>query len=106
MSRNDRNVPEQPRSEPEIIPPGRARSGDNSRIFVAIDNGSGGRMYIARPGPFTIILALLIVGLIAAVILVALLGIVLIWIPVVVVLIAAAFLSASLRHYWRRWSGR
>jgi hypothetical protein len=100
------SIPEQPRSEPEIIPPGRGRSSrDESGIFVAIDDGSGGRVYVARPGPFSIILALLIVGLIAAVILVALLGFVLIWIPVVIVLVAAAFLSASIRHYWRRFFG-
>jgi hypothetical protein len=101
MSTRDHSGPERPRSEPEIIPPGR----DDSRIFVSIDDGAGGRVYVARPGPFSIILALLIVGLIVAVVLAALLGFVLIWIPVLIVLIAAAFLSASIRHYWRRFVG-
>jgi hypothetical protein len=97
---------DKPRSEPEIIPPGGRSPREDSQIFIALDDGRGGRVYVARPGPFTIILVLMIVGLIAAVILVALLGFVLIWIPIVIAVIAAAFLSASIRHYWQRLFGR
>jgi len=47
-----------------------------------------------------------VIGLIAAVVVVALLGLVLIWIPVVIVLIAAAMLSGTIRYYWQRLRGR
>ena len=64
-----------PRSEPEIIPPG--QSGRNNRgIWVSIDeNGGTQRIYMARPGPFTIILGLAILTLIAIVMLIVLLSV-------------------------------
>jgi hypothetical protein len=100
-------VPEQPRSEPEIIPPGeREDFAPSSRVWIRINGERGGyRAYIARPGPFSIILALLVIGLVAAVVLVFLLGVVLIWIPVAIVLIAAAVLSGSIRRFWQGWRG-
>ena len=63
------------------------------------DNGGTRRVYMARPGPFTIILALAILALIAMVMLILLLSVAVIWIPVVIVLIAAFVLSM----YWRRF---
>ena len=54
---------------------------------------------MARPGPFTIILALAVLALIALVMLILLLSVAVIWIPVVIVLIAGFFLSM----YWRRF---
>jgi hypothetical protein len=89
-----------PRSEPEIIPPSRAGRNQRGGIWVSIDeNGDTRRVYMARPGPFTIILALAILGLIGVVMLIVLLSVAVIWIPVVIVLIAAFVLSM----YWRRF---
>ena len=64
MTNRDPNDPgsSRPRSEPEIIPPG--QSGRNDRgIWVSVDdNGGPRRVFVARPGPFTIILALAVLG--------------------------------------------
>lgn len=98
----DRGRVERPKSEPEIIPPDR---GDRPP-----PNAWGGfersarihRIYIARPGPFSIFFALLITGLAVAAILLVLLGAVLLWVPVVIFVIAAFMLSGTIRHYWRR----
>jgi Flp pilus assembly protein TadB len=99
-------TPEQPRAEPEIIPPGRRGARPGGGVFIYVDeHGNTRRATLKAPGPFAIILALLIVGLIAAVVLVALLGLVLIWIPVVVIMIAALVLSGTIRAYWRRLRG-
>ncbi len=100
-----------PRSEPEIIPPGRPGRDARPRIFVSVDEDNGGtrRVYMAQPGPFTIILALAVLALIAGIMLIVLLSVALIWIPVVIVLIAAFVLSVTFRQYWwrfRNWLGR
>jgi hypothetical protein len=93
-----RGRPECPRSEPEIIPPDRPRG--RGRIWVSADEHTGShRVYVAQPGPFTIILALAVLGLIALVMLIVLLSVALIWIPLVVVLVAAFVLTM----YWRRF---
>ena len=89
-----------PRSEPEIIPPGRPGRNQRDGIWVSIDeNGEARRVFMSRPGPFTIILALAILGLIAVVMLILLLSVAVIWIPVVIVLITAFVASI----YWRRF---
>ncbi|MPZ59215.1 MAG: hypothetical protein GEU91_22580 [Rhizobiales bacterium] len=93
--------PEQPRSEPEIIPPG--RSDRDGSIWTTVDERGGThRIYVARPGPFSIIVALLIAGLVLAAIVLLLLGLVLFWIPVVIFIIAAFLLAGYVRYYWRR----
>jgi hypothetical protein len=89
-----------PRSEPEIIPPGRAGRNQRGGIWVSIDeNGETRRVNVTPLGPFTIILALAILGLIGVIMLIVLLSVAVIWIPVVMVLIAAFVLSM----YWRRF---
>lgn len=89
-----------PRSEPEIIPPGQSGRRDRGGIWVSVDENSGTRrIYMARPGPFTIILALAVLALIALVMLIVLLSVAVIWIPVVIVLIGAFVASI----YWRRF---
>ena len=100
-------TPEPPRAAPEIIPPGgRGARPNGAGVFLYVDkDGTTRRATFRAPGPFVIILALLVIGLIAAVILVALLGLVLIWIPVVVIMIAALVLSGTVRAYWRRLRG-
>jgi len=102
---------ERPRSEPEIIPPDRSGGRTRPRVWIAVDeNGEGTRrVYVARPGPFTIIVALAVLALIAAVMLIVLLSVALIWIPVVIVLVAALILSITVRQYWwrfRNWLAR
>jgi hypothetical protein len=100
------DLPERPRAEPEIIPPGAGDRRADARIFLRTENSEGfQRVYLAQPGPFSIILALLVIGLVAAVVLVILLGLVVIWIPVVIVLILAAVLSGTIRHFWQRLTG-
>jgi hypothetical protein len=98
MTDRDSQQPSRPRSEPEIIPPD--RSGGNERIFISIDEGGDTRrIYLTQPGPFTILLALAVLALIAVVALILLVSVAVIWIPVVMVLIAAFVLSV----YWRRF---
>jgi hypothetical protein len=95
--------PGHPRSEPEIIPPSGRRPEPDARITIRTGNGEGfQRIYIARPGPFSVILALAVIGLVAAVVLLLLVGFVVIWVPVVIVLVLAALLSGTIRHWWRR----
>ena len=69
---NKRPQGEEPRSEPEIIPPGPAER-DRPRMRVYIDERIG-RVYIAKPGPFGTILSVLIVGLLLTVMLIMMLG--------------------------------
>jgi hypothetical protein len=112
-----RNPPEHPRSEPEILPPergwhDRAGSGDASReayVWTSRDGGGAQRIYIARPGPFSIAAALVIVGLVLAAIVLLLLGLVLFWVPVIVLVVAALLLAGYVRSSWRRlqlWMSR
>ena len=99
---------ERPRSEPEIIPPGQA-GGRTHRIWFAMDDDGTRRIYVAQPGPFTIILALAVLGLIALVMLIVLLSVAVIWIPVVIILVGTLVLSLTFSRYWQRfrnWLGR
>lgn len=89
-----------PGSEPEIIPPDRPGRNQRGGIWVSVDDNDGPRrVYMARPGPFTIILGLAILGLIGVVMLIVLLSVAVIWIPFVIVLVAAFVASM----YWRRF---
>ncbi|MFZ1065675.1 MAG: hypothetical protein WCB50_14350 [Pseudolabrys sp.] len=71
-----------PRSEPEIIPPGAE----------------------PRPPqiPFSLILVILIVGLMSAALLVLLMGALLIALPAIIVLVTAALVVGLLRMYFQR----
>jgi hypothetical protein len=99
-----------PRSEPEIIPPDRTGRSRRGGIWVSVDdNGETRRIYMAPPGPFTIILGLAILALIGVVMLIVLLSVAVIWIPVVIILIVAFVLSVTFRQYWwrfRSWLAR
>jgi hypothetical protein len=85
-----RTTPEQPRTEPEIIPPD--RSGRRSTWYPDGYAQAGGthRLYVARVGPFGFALLMLAVAALAAVILLVILGAVLLWIPIVAVAVIAA----------------
>jgi hypothetical protein len=91
---------EEPRSEPEIIPPGRAERG-RPRMRMYIDERIG-RVYIAKPGLFGTILAVLIAGLLLTVMLIMVLGAFLIFLPVVVLFVTAAIVAGLLRIYFQR----
>jgi hypothetical protein len=115
MTRTDptERGPERPRHEPEIIPPGRDRAGKGGfdGVWISIDERDGTRrVHVARPGPFSIIVGLMLIGLVVAVVFLLLAGLVLVWIPIVVIGIVLALLSGSIRHYWHRarawWASR
>jgi hypothetical protein len=97
---DDSTPPERPRVEPEIIPPDR---GGRQPDWRRSPWGSGGgirgtqRIYVGRIGPFGVALLILAIAAIAAIILIAVLGAVLIWIPVVAVLVLIAAVFRFLR---------
>ena len=94
-----------PRDEPEIILPSRkfGRSADGaSRMRIFVVRPSGCRMYFAKPGPLTAIVAAIVLGAISVITLVIVVGVFLIWIPVIGVLVAALVLSSLLRGYSQR----
>jgi hypothetical protein len=88
--------PERPRSEPEIIPPndpwGRVRNG---RMWTSF-NGAH-RVYVARVGPFGTAMAMLSLGLLAALGFLILLGALAVLIPLGGVILAALIIAAVLR---------
>jgi Flp pilus assembly protein TadB len=93
--------PRRPRSEPEIIPPGAEFR--ERRVFVSIDEEGGRqRIFIAQPGPFTVFFALLLGALALAAIVLVLFGVLLFWIPVLILIVAAILLSGTIRYYWWR----
>lgn len=99
--------PERPRSEPEIIPPARSRAGAEDWYEISGDETFRvHRATFRTPGPLGIIVALLVIGTIAAIVLLLILGAVLVWIPVAALAIAALVLAGTVRRYWRRLRGR
>ena len=108
----DQPPPEQPRTEPEIIPPGqspRLRPAPDG-VYIRIDEFDDvRRIHVARPGLASIILALVIVGVIVAVVFFLLAGVLLVVIPIVIAAIVFALLSVAVRQNWRRlqawWDG-
>jgi hypothetical protein len=87
--------PERPHVEPEILPPERSDGPPRSAgIFVRVDQlGGVHRVVIARPGLPSIMLALLIIALVAALVLLVLTGLILFWIPILIIGLVAAILS-------------
>jgi hypothetical protein len=101
--RSKRNEPVS-HTEPEIIPPGQpARSfrRGETRIWVSVGGQGGREVHIARPGLFSLIIALLLVGVAVAAVLAVLASIVLIWIPVVALVLALLIGSGLVRGWWR-----
>jgi hypothetical protein len=99
----DRNQPERPGIEPEIIPPDRTprRPDRHQRAwhpFFSTAADETHRIYVARLGPFGIALLMLILGVVVAVILLAVVGAFLILVPVVALLVAVGALFRLLRR--------
>lgn len=100
---NNSNEPELPRVEPEIIPPDRRGPNDRGRGWAPPPYGFSQtrgtqRIYVGRIGPFGFALIMLVVGLLAVIMLLVLIGAALIWIPVVAVLIVIAAISGLIRR--------
>ena len=90
---------EQPRVEPEIIPPGDPRA-SGARTWRSSDGTQ--RIYVARVGPFGFAMVALAAALIAALVFLFVLGAFVIVIPLAGLLLAAAIVSSMLRGSFRR----
>ena len=97
---NDPDRPERPRLEPEIIPPERSR-GDSEwppHAWPPYASAARRRIYVARLGPFGFALLMAIIGIVVALILLAVVGAILVWIPILALLLAAGFIYRLLRR--------
>jgi hypothetical protein len=104
----DSNQPERPRVEPEIIPPDRNPRRSDWRQqawrrqtwqpFFSTAADETHRIYVARLGPFGIALLMLIVGIVVGLIILAVIGAVLIWIPIMLMLVAVGAILRLLRR--------
>lgn len=100
MPRQRPNKPELPRSEPEILPPTRGRRQAYGTEWYPA--GSTSRVFIARPGPWSIFAIALLIGLVAGATIAIMLGTLLIVVPIVVLLIAGIVISNALRSRFQR----
>jgi hypothetical protein len=97
------NKPELPRVEPEIIPPDRARSGMDWgqpawRPYGSGNAGETYRVHVGRVGPFGIAMLTLAFALLAGVVLFAVVGAILFWIPIIALAVVAAGIFRFLRR--------
>lgn len=95
--------PERPRSEPEIIPPGRAIGDDRGRDERIWTFGSSGshRVFVGRIGPFGMFMLALAGAALSILLLIFIVGAFLIWIPIVGLIVAALILSSLLRSIFQ-----
>jgi|SRR5580693_1109913 hypothetical protein len=105
MTMIDRRYPpdEENRSEPEIIPPGRANGSEPESAFWVreVERGSH-RIYVTKTGRFGLLPFFLLGGIISIALLIFVLSAFLILIPVAGVVLAAAIIAGLLRGY-PRW---
>jgi len=97
----DSNRTERPRLEPEIIPPARGRRGADWQQYVWQSQGprtETHRIYVTRLGPFGMAALMLVIGIVIAVILLATIGAILVWIPILALLLAAGVIYRLLRR--------
>jgi hypothetical protein len=97
------DIPERPRAEPEIIPPDRTNRTPGWQRRGWQPDGStwvGGtqRIYVGRIGPIGLTLLILMIGILAALILLTVVGAVLLWIPILVLAVAAGAIFRLLRR--------
>jgi hypothetical protein len=94
--------PERPRLEPEIIPPARGRREPGWQYDVwepyAPNAGAARRLYMAKFGPFGLAMIMLAIGFLAGVILLAVVGALLVWIPILALLVGAGVVFRLLRR--------
>jgi hypothetical protein len=93
---------EEHRSEPEIIPPGRAYGNEPEGTFWMREiEGGSQRIYVTKIGRFGLLPYFLLGGVILVALLIFVLGAFLILIPVAGVVLAAAIITGLLRGYPR-----
>jgi hypothetical protein len=97
--------PEQPRAEPEIIPPdqtGRRSSRPPWQPawgpYGAGQTRGTHRVYVMRPGPFGFVILTLALALIVALVFLIVIGTFLLWIPVVALLVVFGAVYRFLRR--------
>ncbi len=103
---NDRDQPELPRVEPEIIPPDRQDRGPGRgtdwrrpawRPYGQNETTGMHRVYVTRIGPFGFVLLTMALAILAAAILLVFAGAILLWLPVVALLIVVGAIFRFLR---------
>ena len=98
---NNRNQPERPRSEPEILPPGNdwpERDASWPRDYGYSQRRGSHRVYVGRIGPLGFALLILIVALFGGIFLVALIGAALIWLPVLLLFAVIGAIAGLVRR--------
>ncbi len=104
---DDRSGPERPYTEPEIIPPSRPRDRFDSRRtmwdtsphpYESNETRGSYRVHVTRVGPLGIALWLLVLAAIAALAFFTILGIALIWIPIIALAVAVGAVYRLLRR--------
>lgn len=105
---DDQDKPERPRFEPEIIPPDRGGEqpewrtpfrDSNWRRSPFGDTHTTQRVYMTRLGPFGIALVLLAIAAIMAIVVIAAIGAVLIWVPVIIAVLIIGALMRLFRGF-------
>jgi hypothetical protein len=97
----NRDRPERPRLEPEIIPPARNQRSADWQQYVwqsQAPRTETHRIYVTRLGPFGMAALMLVIGIVIAVILLATIGAILVWIPILALLLAAGVIYRLLRR--------
>jgi hypothetical protein len=92
------NEPERPRAEPEILPPERNGRGGWPPPYGYGQGSNAHRVFVTRIGPFGFALAMLVMGLFAAVLLLLLIGTALLWLPLVAAIVIVGFVVGMLRR--------
>jgi hypothetical protein len=95
---DDRNQPERPRVEPEIIPPDRSSRHSPWSPYGFTETRGTHRIHVTRVGPFGIALLMLAIVAVATIVMIAVLGAVLIWIPIVAMVLIVGALLRMLRR--------
>ncbi|HEY2526918.1 MAG TPA: hypothetical protein VGJ20_03055 [Xanthobacteraceae bacterium] len=95
---DDATPPERPRIEPEIIPPDRRSPFAFERDAFTHTRGRQ-RVYVTRIGPFGFALLFLTLAALAAAIFIAVLGAVLIWVPILALFVAIAVVFRFFRRF-------
>ena len=85
---------EKPRSEPEIIPPGRAES-ETPRVHIFVGTQGTERVFVGKASPLGIILVTLITGLLMTAILVLFLGAFLFLLPLAVLFVTGLVVAGA-----------
>ena len=104
---SDRDVIPLVRINPDYPPRAQSRSRGFDSVFMRVEEGDDGirRIYLKKPGPFTVVLILLAAGAVAALFFLLLAGLMLLWIPLIVIGILFAVFSISARDLWSRVQG-